>query len=84
MQVSPGTVTSMLKALSESGLADYVPYEGVALTDAGELLFVKASGGDYEVAARYRVADTPTWAPPALINGGVLIKAKQTLAYFKF
>ena len=33
--VSPGTVTSMLKTLSESGLAEYAPYEGVRLTDSG-------------------------------------------------
>ena len=35
LRVSPGTVTSMLKTLSESSLATYTPYEGVALTDAG-------------------------------------------------
>lgn len=39
--VSPGTVTSMLKTLSESGLADYVPYEGVALTESGQLLAMR-------------------------------------------
>ncbi len=33
--VSPGTVTSMLKTLSEAGLATYTPYEGVQLTDDG-------------------------------------------------
>ncbi len=33
--VSPGTVTSMLKTLDESGLAVYTPYEGVRLTDEG-------------------------------------------------
>ncbi|MDD4270577.1 MAG: metal-dependent transcriptional regulator [Thermoguttaceae bacterium] len=33
--VSPGTVTSMLKSLGESGLAAYTPYEGVRLTDEG-------------------------------------------------
>jgi DtxR family Mn-dependent transcriptional regulator len=33
--VSPGTVTSMLKTLAESRLADYKPYEGARLTDAG-------------------------------------------------
>ena len=33
--VSPGTVTSMLKTLSESGLVTYTPYEGVRLTPAG-------------------------------------------------
>lgn len=33
--VSPGTVTSMLKTLRESGLATYAPYEGVRLSDSG-------------------------------------------------
>jgi DtxR family transcriptional regulator, Mn-dependent transcriptional regulator len=33
--VSPGTVTSMLKTLSDSGLAAYTPYEGVQLTESG-------------------------------------------------
>lgn len=36
--VAPGSVTSMLKTLSESGLAIYVPYEGVELTDSGRKL----------------------------------------------
>jgi DtxR family Mn-dependent transcriptional regulator len=35
LQVAPGTVTSMLKTLAESGLAHYTPYEGAALTPAG-------------------------------------------------
>ncbi len=35
LHVSPGTVTSMLKTLSESNLVSYVPYEGVRLTPAG-------------------------------------------------
>lgn len=35
LAVSPGTVTSMLKTLKETGLAEYMPYEGVRLTDAG-------------------------------------------------
>ena len=30
--VSPGTVTSMLKTLSEGNLVTYTPYEGVRLT----------------------------------------------------
>src|SRR5262245_45608478 len=34
--VSPGTVTSMLKTLSEGGLVTYTPYEGVRLTAAGK------------------------------------------------
>jgi len=38
LHVSPGTVTSMLKTLSESGLARYTPYGGVQLTPAGDAL----------------------------------------------
>jgi DtxR family Mn-dependent transcriptional regulator len=36
--VVPGTATTMVKALSESGLAHYEPYAGVRLTSAGEKL----------------------------------------------
>jgi DtxR family Mn-dependent transcriptional regulator len=36
--VAPGTATTMVKALSESGLAEYEPYSGVRLTAAGEKL----------------------------------------------
>jgi DtxR family Mn-dependent transcriptional regulator len=36
--VTPGTATTMVKALDESGLAEYEPYSGVRLTPAGEKL----------------------------------------------
>jgi DtxR family Mn-dependent transcriptional regulator len=36
--VVPGTATTMVKALSESGLVHYEPYMGVRLTEAGEKL----------------------------------------------
>jgi DtxR family Mn-dependent transcriptional regulator len=36
--VVPGTATTMVKALSESGLVRYEPYAGVRLTKAGEKL----------------------------------------------
>jgi DtxR family transcriptional regulator, Mn-dependent transcriptional regulator len=39
--VSPGTVTSMLKTLSESNLVTYTPYEGVRLTEAGNALALR-------------------------------------------
>src|SRR5690349_3275028 len=38
--VTPGTATTMVKALAESGLAEYEPYTGVRLTQAGEKLAV--------------------------------------------
>lgn len=36
--VAPGTATTMVKTLAESGLADYEPYTGVKLTGAGQKL----------------------------------------------
>ena len=36
--VVPGTATTMVKALAESGLVRYEPYAGVRLTKAGEKL----------------------------------------------
>jgi DtxR family Mn-dependent transcriptional regulator len=36
--VTPGTATTMVKTLAESGLVRYEPYAGVALTPAGEKL----------------------------------------------
>lgn len=41
LNVSPGTVTSMLKTLSDSGLARYKPYRGVSLTKAGRNLAMR-------------------------------------------
>ncbi|WZO99595.1 metal-dependent transcriptional regulator [Isosphaeraceae bacterium EP7] len=38
LDVSPGTVTGMLKTLSESDLATYTPYEGAQLTSSGRRL----------------------------------------------
>lgn len=39
--VSPGSVTSMLKTLSEGGLVSYTPYEGVELTPQGTALALR-------------------------------------------
>src|SRR4051812_41969503 len=39
--VSPGTVTGMLKTLSEASLATYTPYEGARLTTSGRQLAMK-------------------------------------------
>jgi len=41
LSVSPGTVTSMMKTLSDGGLAEYRPYEGVALTEEGKRLALR-------------------------------------------
>jgi DtxR family Mn-dependent transcriptional regulator len=41
LNVSPGTVTGMLKTLSEASLATYTPYEGAKLTPSGRQLAMK-------------------------------------------
>ncbi len=41
LRVSPSSVTSMLKTLHESGLAEHRPYEGVRLTDKGTRLALR-------------------------------------------
>ena len=41
LSVSPGTVTGMLKTLSEASLATYTPYEGARLTESGRRLALK-------------------------------------------
>src|SRR5678815_5893935 len=38
LNVTPGTATTMVKTLAESGLVEYEPYAGVALTQAGQKL----------------------------------------------
>jgi DtxR family Mn-dependent transcriptional regulator len=38
LNVTPGTATTMVKALADSGLAEYEPYSGVRLSAAGEKL----------------------------------------------
>ncbi|MGL4460602.1 MAG: metal-dependent transcriptional regulator [Planctomycetia bacterium] len=39
--VSPGSVTSMLRTLADSGLAEYQAYEGVRLSDVGKKLALR-------------------------------------------
>jgi len=38
MKVAPGTVTAMMKTLTEAGLVSYEPYAGVRLTESGRRL----------------------------------------------
>src|ERR1700749_269113 len=61
LNVAPGTVTAMVKALADSGLVAYEPYSGVRLTPSGrqlaahvlrrhrltELFLVKVMGMDW-------------------------------------
>jgi outer membrane protein assembly factor BamB len=52
----------------------------LALTTNSELMVFKPATGRFEPVARYRVADKPTWAHPAPVAGGILIKDALSLA----
>jgi outer membrane protein assembly factor BamB len=56
-----------------------IPGHVVALIDDGELQIVAATGDRFEKVASYRVAESPTWAPPVLLESGVLVKDNQSL-----
>jgi outer membrane protein assembly factor BamB len=50
-----------------------------ALTPAAELLAFRPDAGRFEPLASYSVADTPTWAHPAPLADGFLIKDLESL-----
>ena len=56
-----------------------VPGYVIALINRGEIQVIAARGDRYEKIASWRVSESPTWAPPVLLRGGVLIKDLQTL-----
>lgn len=50
------------------------------LTTGGELIVIEPSRTEYKERARYKVAESPTWAHPVVLWDRVLIKDKTTLA----
>jgi outer membrane protein assembly factor BamB len=56
-----------------------IPGHVVALINDGELRIISASGDGYRTVASYRVAEGETWAPPVVMEGGILVKDKQKL-----
>jgi outer membrane protein assembly factor BamB len=56
-----------------------IPGYVVALISDGELQIFAASGDRFQRVASYRVAESPTWAPPALLESGILVKDNQSL-----
>lgn len=52
----------------------------MALMDNGELQIIRARGDRLEKIASYRVSEGGTWAPPVLLESGILVKDRQTLA----
>ena len=50
-----------------------------ALTSQAELLAFRASDKQFDLLAHYKVAETPTWAHPVILAGGVLVKDETKL-----
>jgi hypothetical protein len=56
----------------------------LALTNNATLILMKADPNAYSVVKTYTVADSPTWAHPVPVEGGILVKDKNHLALWKF
>ncbi len=63
----------------ENAMLLSIPGHVVALINDGELEIIAARGDRFEKVASYRVAEGATWAPPVLLDGGVLVKDLRTL-----
>ena len=50
------------------------------LSDEAELIVARASRSGFEPLQRYPVADSPTWAQPAIVGDRIYIKDDSTLA----
>lgn len=61
-----------------------IPNHVVALQDNGRLQVFKANGDKLEQVASYQVADSPTWAPPVLLENSLLIKDQNSVALWSF
>jgi outer membrane protein assembly factor BamB len=54
-----------------------------SLEDDGELLVVRGSRADFDVLARYQVADSPTWTQPTISGDRIYVKDVTTLQLFE-
>ena len=54
-----------------------------ALTTQAELILFRDSAKGFEPLARYKVADTPTWAHPVIAPGSVIVKDEKKLTKWK-
>lgn len=61
-----------------------IPGQLVALNDTGTLQAIKTSGEAFSPLAKWKVSDQPTWAPPVLLQEGVLVKDRETLTFWAF
>ena len=59
-----------------------VPGHVLALINRGELRVIAARRDRYEQVASWRVAKDGTWAPPVLLQNGILTKDTETLTFW--
>jgi outer membrane protein assembly factor BamB len=56
----------------------------LALTTDGELVVIDATAPRYSERRRYDVAETATWAHPAVVGAGIVVKDEKTLSMLRF
>jgi hypothetical protein len=54
-----------------------------ALTAAAELVVSRPGAGSFEPVATYTVAQSPTWAHPAPVSDGFLVKDLESLTRWR-
>ena len=53
-----------------------------ALINRGDIQVIKATGKSFEKVASWRVAQGSTWAPPVLLQHGILVKDLENLTFW--
>jgi outer membrane protein assembly factor BamB len=56
----------------------------LAMTTEAELVILRNDPKAADVVKRYTIADSPVWAHPAVVSGGVVVKDTESLAYWTF
>jgi hypothetical protein len=74
--------------MSEGRLGDNAALVGLGgsvlvLTDAGQLVVLDAAASGYAPLATYTVAESPTWAHPIPVRGGLLVKDLDSLTFYR-
>ena len=53
-------------------------------SSTGEIRIIKAQRDSYSQVASWKVAEGNTWAPPVLLQNGILVKGLDTLTLWRF
>ncbi|HEY3175627.1 MAG TPA: PQQ-binding-like beta-propeller repeat protein [Candidatus Polarisedimenticolia bacterium] len=75
--MSPGRVADQVTLVAAGTFV-------LALTDGGELIVLPAASKEFSPLARYRVAESPTWAHPVPVPHGVIVKDRTDLSLWSW